>query len=220
MPGKNPDLGFLTYYARMEKYLDRATDQALRIAPVLGYSHNRESLKAAILEKLVENISEVNTSKEVEYLLFVYEQVKEVIIGAYRDSRLLESAVETNQSENALPPMTDCHARLSSDENEPRTADEWIAFHESISRLEPEERRIIQLTYYGGLSRAEVSQLLAISPNTILDIQKQAHSKLLLRHLIKRFDLSRPDPDQDTPKIRIEVNVTLTPRSKDEPECM
>lgn len=218
MPGKNRGLGFLTFYARMEMYIDRATYQALRIAPVLGYLYNRESLKAAILEKLVDNLSEVNTSKEVEYLLFVYEQVKQVIIGAYRDSRLLDSAIETNQSENAVQAMTECHARISSDENEPRTADEWIAFHESVSCLEPEERRVIQLTYYGGLSRTEVSQLLAVSPNTILEIQKQSHSKLLHRHLIKRFDLSQPD--EVAPKIRIEVNITLTPRSKDRPECM
>lgn len=217
MVGELSDFGFLQFYARMEKYLDRATQRAFKIAPVLEYFHNQESLRSIILQRLMEKIPEAKTTTQLDYHLFVYDQVKQVIIETYRHSKLLESAIETSPIELDGLLITQCHKNVSSDKNEPKTADEWIAFHESIHRLKPEEKKITELTYYGGLSSTEVSQMLAISPNSIMKILERSHTQLLLWHLLERA--SHHQSNGSTAKTRIEIDVTITLPPNDDPHA-
>jgi RNA polymerase sigma-70 factor (ECF subfamily) len=51
--------------------------------------------------------------------------------------------------------------------NEPQRLAAWSAFHEQIDALPAEEREVVDLLWYQGLSQAEAADLLQVSERTI-----------------------------------------------------
>jgi RNA polymerase sigma-70 factor (ECF subfamily) len=43
----------------------------------------------------------------------------------------------------------------------------WTAFHEAVERLPEEEREVVNLVYYDGLSRAEAAREVGVSAKTV-----------------------------------------------------
>lgn len=50
---------------------------------------------------------------------------------------------------------------------EPRTLDQWTAFHEQVERLPEKERGVFNLLWYEGLSQQEAASVLAIDVRTV-----------------------------------------------------
>ena len=57
--------------------------------------------------------------------------------------------------------------RVASEDAEPDTLEEWTAFHEAIEQLPEDERQAFSLTYYEGLSQAELAALFGVTDRTI-----------------------------------------------------
>jgi RNA polymerase sigma-70 factor (ECF subfamily) len=63
--------------------------------------------------------------------------------------------------------------------HEPASMAQWSELHELIDRLPAEEREVIGLLYYQGLSQAEAAELLSISLRTV---QRRWHDALCRLH--------------------------------------
>jgi RNA polymerase sigma-70 factor (ECF subfamily) len=71
---------------------------------------------------------------------------------------------------------TECHAQESQEEplaaqadraGEPSSLEEWTDFHRAVESLPDEEREVIDLLWYEGLTQEEVAALLAVSLRTV-----------------------------------------------------
>jgi RNA polymerase sigma-70 factor (ECF subfamily) len=62
---------------------------------------------------------------------------------------------------------------------EPASAAQWTELHELIDRLAAEEREVIGLLFYQGLSQAEAAEVLNVSVRTV---QRRWHSALYKLH--------------------------------------
>jgi RNA polymerase sigma factor (sigma-70 family) len=51
--------------------------------------------------------------------------------------------------------------------DEPDSLDDWTEFHERVERLQEEEREVVDLLFYEGMSQAEAAELLGCSIRTI-----------------------------------------------------
>jgi RNA polymerase sigma factor (sigma-70 family) len=51
--------------------------------------------------------------------------------------------------------------------DELRNLERWAAFHETVGRLPTEDRELIDLGYYQGLSKEEMGRLLGVDERTI-----------------------------------------------------
>ena len=80
--------------------------------------------------------------------------------GANGDAANHDTAA--NYSSNGVPIN-----HVASVAGEPDNLEEWAAFHKSVEMLPEEERRVLCLIYYEGLSQTEVAQLLGVTDRTI-----------------------------------------------------
>lgn len=58
-------------------------------------------------------------------------------------------------------------AATDSDSVKPQTLDAWVSFHQAIESLPPNEQEVFELTWYGGLSRNAVAEVLGLSVSTV-----------------------------------------------------
>ena len=63
--------------------------------------------------------------------------------------------------------------------HEPSTLAQWSELHEQIGTLPDQQREVIDLIFYDGLSQAEVAKLLGVSVRTV---QRRWHGALLMLH--------------------------------------
>jgi RNA polymerase sigma-70 factor (ECF subfamily) len=62
---------------------------------------------------------------------------------------------------------------------EPSSLAEWCEFHAKIDQLPPEEREVVDLLFYHGLTQADAAGLLEV---TVRTVQRRWHSALLKLH--------------------------------------
>jgi RNA polymerase sigma factor (sigma-70 family) len=65
--------------------------------------------------------------------------------------------------------------------NDPGALAQWTELHEQIGRLPDEEREVVALIFYQGLSQAETAELLTISVRTV---QRRWHDALCKLHRV------------------------------------
>jgi RNA polymerase sigma-70 factor (ECF subfamily) len=51
--------------------------------------------------------------------------------------------------------------------DEPQSLEEWAEFHEQVERLPEEERKVVELLWYGAMTQQEVAQVLGMSLRTV-----------------------------------------------------
>lgn len=72
-------------------------------------------------------------------------------------------------------------AEKSDVRDEPSSLAQWTELHEEIGRLPDEEREVVGLVFYQGLSQAEAAELLGISLRTL---QRRWHDALCKLHRV------------------------------------
>ena len=60
----------------------------------------------------------------------------------------------------------------------PATLAEWTEFHQHVESLPDEDREVFELTFYHGLSQAEIAAMLDISVRTVKRRWQDARIKL------------------------------------------
>jgi RNA polymerase sigma-70 factor (ECF subfamily) len=61
----------------------------------------------------------------------------------------------------------------------PETLEEWTAFHEAVARLPDEERQVVDLLWYRGLTHAQAAEALGVATKTVQ--RRWASARLLLQ---------------------------------------
>ena len=61
----------------------------------------------------------------------------------------------------------------------PGSLEEWAAFHEAVGRLPDEEREVMELLWYRGLTHAQAAEALGVATKTIQ--RRWASARLLIR---------------------------------------
>ena len=73
-------------------------------------------------------------------------------------------------------------ARVADGSARPETLEGWAAFHEAVERLPDDERRVVELLWYGGLSHAQAAEALGVATKSIQ--RRWASARLLIREAL------------------------------------
>jgi RNA polymerase sigma factor (sigma-70 family) len=74
-------------------------------------------------------------------------------------------------------------ARVAEDDGMPGSLEEWTAFHEAVDRLPEEERQVMDLLWYRGLTHAQAAETLGVATKTIQ--RRWASTRLMIRDALK-----------------------------------
>ena len=70
-------------------------------------------------------------------------------------------------------------AKLANGPGGPQTLDEWATFHEAVERLPEEERQVVGLLWYRGLTHAQAAEALGVATKTVQ--RRWASARLMIR---------------------------------------
>ena len=76
---------------------------------------------------------------------------------------------------------TDPHGRLAQiadGSGRPESLEEWAAFHEAVDRLPAEERQVVDLLWYRGLTHTQAAEALGVATKTVQ--RRWASARLML----------------------------------------
>jgi RNA polymerase sigma-70 factor (ECF subfamily) len=70
-------------------------------------------------------------------------------------------------------------AEVADRSGRPESLEEWAAFHEAVERLPEEERRVVDLLWYRGLTHAQAAEALGVATKTVQ--RRWASARLMIR---------------------------------------
>jgi RNA polymerase sigma factor (sigma-70 family) len=70
-------------------------------------------------------------------------------------------------------------ARVTDSDGMPESLEEWTAFHEAVGRLPEDERQIMDLLWYRGLTHAQAAESLGVATKTVQ--RRWASARLMIR---------------------------------------
>jgi RNA polymerase sigma factor (sigma-70 family) len=73
--------------------------------------------------------------------------------------------------------------QVSKETGRPESLDEWTAFHEAVDRLPEEERQVMDLLWYRGLTHAQAAEALGVATKTVQ--RRWASARLLIREALQ-----------------------------------
>src|SRR3954447_8079776 len=74
-------------------------------------------------------------------------------------------------------------ARVADESGHPETLEGWASFHEAVGRLPEEERTIMELLWYRGLTHAQAAEALGVATKTIQ--RRWASARLMIRDALR-----------------------------------
>jgi RNA polymerase sigma-70 factor (ECF subfamily) len=81
-------------------------------------------------------------------------------------------------------------ARVAQGGGPPETLEDWAAFHEAVDRLPEDERRVMELLWYRGLTHSQAAEALGVATKTVQ--RRWASARLMIRDAL---DGERPRGD-------------------------
>src|SRR5687767_4028879 len=155
---------------RLEAMVSR---QLARFPKVKRYEQTGDVLHMALirLRRALEQVKPVNSR---EFFGLASKKIREQLIDLHRSYCGPEGA-ETHRRTNAppvrrpdetadaIPPAESAVAKYG----DPVREAQWAEFHAFVDSLPEDERELVDLLWYQGLSRAEAAELLGVSEKTI-----------------------------------------------------
>ena len=74
-------------------------------------------------------------------------------------------------------------AQVAEASGQPESLEEWTAFHEAVDRLPEEERQVMDLLWYRGLTHAQAAESLGVATKTIQ--RRWASARLMIRDALE-----------------------------------
>ena len=74
-------------------------------------------------------------------------------------------------------------ANLADGPGGPETLDEWTTFHEAVERLPEEERQVVGLLWYRGLTHAQAAEAMGVATKTVQ--RRWASARLMIRDALR-----------------------------------
>jgi RNA polymerase sigma-70 factor (ECF subfamily) len=158
--------------------LQRLTRQMLKGHPAVRRWVETGDVLQGALVRLLRAVQNVQPSSARDFFALAAQQIRRELIDLarhYYGPRGLGANHATHAAEGSdLRP-----AHEGADHSEPGALAEWCEFHEKIEELPEEQREVVGLLFYQGLSQAEAAELLGV---TVRTVQRRWHAALVQLH--------------------------------------
>jgi RNA polymerase sigma factor (sigma-70 family) len=158
--------------------LQRLTRQMLRGHPAVRRWVESGDVMQGALMRLLRALQDVQPSSMRDFFALAAQQIRRELIDLarhYYGPQGLGANHATHAAEGSgLQP-----AANAADSADPSGLAEWCEFHAKIEKLPEEQREVVGLLFYQGLSQAEAAQLLGV---TVRTIQRRWHAALVELH--------------------------------------
>ncbi len=149
----------------------------LRRYPQVRRWEQTDDLLQAALMRLHRSLAQVRLEGVKHFDNLAAAQIRRELIDLARHYHGPEGLGANHHTDGAEPDGR--LARIADPSGRPETLQEWAAFHEAVDRLPEEERQIIGLLWYGGLSHAQAAEALGVSTKTVQ--RRWTSARLMIR---------------------------------------
>ncbi len=139
--------------------------------PRLGNFHETDSILHEAVLRLSRALQEVSPASVYDFLTFSAAQLRRV---------LLDLARAQDRRQRKITELSDyADASLASSfAGDPAQLAQWSEFHQKVRELPDEERDVVDLYWYQGLTQAETAQVLGVHEKTVSRLWLRARLKL------------------------------------------
>lgn len=159
--------------------LQRLTRRLLDDFPSVRRWESTDDVFQRFVLNLYRSLSEVRPQNGRAFLGLAAVQIRRKLIDLARHYRLENQAYKSSErvsdSELGDAGSVESVAHLTAG---PATLQRWTEFHQLVDELPPEEREIMGLLYYQGLSQSEAAEILQVSERTVKRRWREARLKL------------------------------------------
>lgn len=159
--------------------LQRLTRRLLDDFPSVRRWESTDDVFQRFVLNLYRSLSEVRPQNGRAFLGLAAVQIRRKLIDLSRHYRLENQAYKSSErisdSELGDAGSVESVAHLTAG---PATLQRWTEFHQLVDELPPEEREIMGLLYYQGLSQSEAAEILQVSERTVKRRWREARLKL------------------------------------------
>lgn len=143
---------------------------ALARAMLRRYPHVRrweqtDDLLQAALLRLHRSLAEVQPEGVAHFDNLAAAQIRRELIDLARRYHGPEGLGANHHTDRADP--GDRLVQVPEPSVRPESLEEWAAFHEAVERLPDEERRVMDLLWYRGLTHAQAAEALGVSTKSV-----------------------------------------------------
>lgn len=146
----------------------------LRRHPHVRRWEQTDDLLQAALVRLHRSLAVVRPEDVRHFDNLAAAQIRRELIDLARRHRGPEGIGANHHTDGADP-----GERLAKLADGPETLDEWATFHEAVERLPEEERQVVGLLWYRGLTHAQAAEALGVATKTVQ--RRWASARLMIR---------------------------------------
>lgn len=133
-------------------------------AALRGFVQTEDVLQNSLM-RLLRALKEHHPESSRDFFRFAALQIRRELLDLARHFRpLIKQTQFPHQRESDQPGGAPWEPE---DPQSLEDFDRWCAFHEEIERLDEEEREVMSLVFYHGLTQPEVAELFEISDRTV-----------------------------------------------------
>jgi RNA polymerase sigma factor (TIGR02999 family) len=130
--------------------------------PRLGNLHETDSILHEAVLRLFRALQEVPLPSVQDFLTFSAAQIRRVLLDmarhqGYRDRKIHQ----------ASGPLLAEHRDPAHTSSDPAYLAQWSEFHEKVRELPEEEREVVDLYWYQGLTQAETARVLGVHEKAV-----------------------------------------------------
>jgi RNA polymerase sigma factor (sigma-70 family) len=159
---------------------------ALARAMLRRYPHVRrweetDDLLQAALIRLHRSLAEVRPEDVPHFDNLAATQIRRELIDLARSYHGPEGVGAHHHTDGTDP--GERLAKVVEVPGRPESLEEWTAFHEAVDRLPDEERQVMSLLWYRGLTHAQAAEALGVATKTVQ--RRWASARLLIREALQ-----------------------------------
>jgi RNA polymerase sigma-70 factor (ECF subfamily) len=159
---------------------------ALAHAMLRRYPHVRrweetDDLLQAALVRLHRSLAEVRPEDLPHFDNLAATQIRRELIDLARSYHGPEGVGARHHTDGTDP--AELLAKVAERPGRPESLEEWTAFHEAVDRLPEQEREVMELLWYRGLTHAQAAEALGVATKTVQ--RRWASARLLIREALQ-----------------------------------
>ena len=149
----------------------------LRRHPHVRRWEQTDDLLQAALMRLHRSLAEVRPEGVPHFDNLAASQIRRELIDLARHYYGPEGLGANHHTDGADPGSR--LDRVPQSSGRPESLEEWAAFHQAVGRLPEEERQVVDLLWYRGLTHAQAAEALGVATKTVQ--RRWASARLMIR---------------------------------------
>lgn len=158
-----------------ERFVALARAMLRRYPQVRRWEQTDDLLQAALV-RLHRSLADVRPEDVRHFDNLAATQIRRELIDLARRHRGPEGLAAHHHTDGADP--NERLAQVAEPSGRPETLEQWTAFHEAVEQLPDDERRIVDLLWYRGLTHAQAADALGVSTKTVQRLWAAARLRL------------------------------------------